>query len=872
MPSATITLANIAALKAFDTSTITEPFSVEILGYYEEGDGGGGLFYWNSNPLTAINNNNGYSPNSQISIIVDPILESLGSGSQLDFQGGGVFTLTANVVKHATTLVGNLTNSSVTNSENAFLRDNSGTVIESDNTNSGRWIFANNEMANQLTFGAKCAKTENDTSRIQAFFDFLASRNIKKAPFASVDFINMDSILLTSPIEIDLQGCTFIGDESDEFFDIQTNNVSIYNGFFGEEDGIGKKRIATFSFWTSPSDYGGHAGLSISNVTYIGKKLSQAIFINAGTSNIQITNSSFIQKNSEYELKDNLDLKTAIYVTGGTESSFEFDINLTISDCYFEGWLDAWSGNGNGYSRNSIFNGNKVFNCQRGLNNYHCRNSIITNNIFEGSIHPISIWRSHQTSGNYFINSKSNSHTIRIEAVSGIFSNNVIKNSLGSGLLLDGGGSDGLISNNFITNCGKSGIIMDAEFQFGGQFKSTIVQNNKIYSCGENGIFGGSYKVGGGDSRFRDVEIKGNYIAGISRKDIRLATTNVTIDSTPTTNGNIVFSYAGNDVTILFEANDSKNTIGTKIMTQINAADLSLFCFFEQQNSKLIFSRKGVNNLTISYTTSGIILTPSNEAIFLVQGDQKYSGIRISTGSTGQIANLFLNDNFIKGNVANQISDSDLEYGIYLNDETATNASSFNVQSNHLIAPIPFMNERVDGNKIFIRNTVSNFSAVSVSNQGNKLVDENLDLLTYKIIYEYEGGDFTLFVADKPSESSGIKLAILGSGSFAKYTRIGNVVTVIIMIKNMDTITNGLDQGNTLRIFGLPYNPDNETYITVFPVAGLSIPGDVIFGEIPTGGNMRIKTRGSVSRDIKVSDVTSGANEICFNFSYLTSN
>ncbi|GAB5407691.1 MAG: hypothetical protein BalsKO_00560 [Balneolaceae bacterium] len=1015
----TITLKTIADLKAYDNSDPSSAEAIEVLGYHEEGDGGGGLYYWNPNPLVQINSINVYPPNSPIDIAVDPILtdissgdviffenganfevkapftkgatsingflnshsvidnesslntkefplaeinnlggyainaqismqvqplakalmvdevlnfenggkftlsssaskgdtwihgeledhavsnnektnertrlstvtinnsngyspfsitidpipESLSSGSTLDFTGGGTFELTANANKGATTLIGNLTEQSVLNDEKAFLSDNGGTIIEPNNTNTGRWIFAHDAMVNQLTFGAKCAKDEDDTVFIQSYFDFLALSKIKSASFAPVDFIEMKSISLISPLEIDLNGCTFIGNEENEFFNIQSNNITLFNGFFGENEGLDKKRLATFSFWDTPNLYGKHSGLAIHNITYTGKKKYPAIFISAGSSNIQISNSNFIQKNTDYEDVSSLESKTAIYIAGGDVSGFEFDINLTINNCYFEGWFDAWSGNGKGYSRNSIFTGNKVFNCQRGLHNYHCRNSVITNNIFDGSIYPIEIWRSHQTSDNYFINSKSSSHTIRIEAINGLFSNNVIKNSLGSGLLLDGGGSIGMVSDNFINNCGRSGIIMDGNFQFGGQFKSTVIQDNKVYNCGEHGIFGGDYDGDGGDSQFRDVEIEGNYIAGVANTDIRLATTNITINGeNPSVNGSIKFIFDGTTVTVYFEVGDTKKAIGKKAMIAINDSDLPIFCFFEETTSDLIFSGKGLNNEVLTITATGISLSTSS-ATFLAPNNQEYSGILISIGTTGRIGNLYLNDNLIKGNVADQINTSDIQYGIYLQDGDTGNSTSFNAQNNQLIAPVPFKceNTNLDCSKIFIRNTVLDFTNVSISENGDIVVTENLDLTTHHIQIQSQVSNFTLKISDATSGNQG-NVVEPGPGSFSKYTKNGSLVTVIITIKNV--VTTSLIQGNTVRLFGLPFNPIEETYITVFPVSGLAIPGDIIFGEIPTGGNMSLKTRGSVSRDIKVSDITSGANEINFNFSYFTS-
>lgn len=114
------TLESITDLRMYNINNSMSLLSAELLGYYQSGDGGGSEFYWESSPAAVINNLSGYSPNSPIDMIVDPVLSEIPIGSILTFENGAYFELAETAMKEATSIKGFLNFSEVIDNESSL--------------------------------------------------------------------------------------------------------------------------------------------------------------------------------------------------------------------------------------------------------------------------------------------------------------------------------------------------------------------------------------------------------------------------------------------------------------------------------------------------------------------------------------------------------------------------------------------------------------------------------------------------------------------------------------------------------------------------------------------------------------------------------
>lgn len=138
-----ITVDTLDDLRALDLDKSVRTIKARTLGHSSVLDGGGGPpFHFDSISQAIINNTGGYATGNGISISVQPLPETILAGQVLEFENGGIFTLTSDAKKGEIVISGDLTGSSVSDGEKSWLEDNNGTVIKPTYTGfdgEGRW-------------------------------------------------------------------------------------------------------------------------------------------------------------------------------------------------------------------------------------------------------------------------------------------------------------------------------------------------------------------------------------------------------------------------------------------------------------------------------------------------------------------------------------------------------------------------------------------------------------------------------------------------------------------------------------------------------------------------------------------------------------
>lgn len=351
------------------------------------------------------------------------------------------------------------------------------------------------EWVSVKDFGAVGDGVTDDTDAIQAAFDSGAGQI--QFPTASYFF---NEITVDNPCIIDFCGSTCLGDDGTDayWFSIQTPNVTIKNGFFGtgtQDKGIvicgtllGTEDVSNFIFMDNSSD------LAITN--------AKGVLVLAGESKqARVLNNNF--KHSGGANTSNRVVRLQLPV--GAVGTDRYD--LKVCGNYFDNYFYAFDNYSTGYCGGLLFDGNTVANCGVGYRGYHIIDATVTNNEFLTNSEPVYVWQSTNCSNNTFRGATGVAAVIS-EANQGIISNNIIKDSDGYGLILDGGADTCLVLGNRISDCGSHGIYINPAYQYGGQVNSLRIEANFIYANVGCGIY-----VDAGDN-IRSLFINANHIGG----------------------------------------------------------------------------------------------------------------------------------------------------------------------------------------------------------------------------------------------------------------------------------------------------------------------------------------------------------------------
>ena len=199
-----ISISSIEDLRQIKINSLKGREVVYVISYYGDGLVGGGEFY--ALKLQAKANGTANIGNG-VSLIVDALPEDLLTGQKLEFDGGGIFTLTADVSKGSTTIVGNLSKANIANDEEAGLLDDNGSVIKptyAEFSGAFRWKRPRvNGISHVSWFGAKGDGVSIDTERIRAAVNFAGE-------FGTVHFGEGKTYLNFGEIEI-LNSQTILG-------------------------------------------------------------------------------------------------------------------------------------------------------------------------------------------------------------------------------------------------------------------------------------------------------------------------------------------------------------------------------------------------------------------------------------------------------------------------------------------------------------------------------------------------------------------------------------------------------------------------------------------------------------------------------------
>ena len=139
---------------------------------------------------------------------------------------------------------------------------------------------------------------------------------------------------------------------------------------------------------------------------------------------------------------------------------------------------------------------------------------------------------------------------------------------------------------------------------------------------------------------------------------------------------------------------------------------------------------------------------------------------------------------------------------------------------------------------------------------------------TSELFSDYEEGDWTPVIADAASAGNE------GTATVdARYTKVGNVVTLVCAINNI--VTTGLTSGNDLFITGLPYTSYNLS--TAGQIAGAVAVNNITFSGYVTAVlpdnqtyiKLRESATGTAGDFVTVGELSSSA-DIYFSHTYLT--
>lgn len=132
------------------------------------------------------------------------------------------------------------------------------------------------------------------------------------------------------------------------------------------------------------------------------------------------------------------------------------------------------------------------------------------------------------------------------------------------------------------------------------------------------------------------------------------------------------------------------------------------------------------------------------------------------------------------------------------------------------------------------------------------------------LLEDYEEGTFTIVVSD--AESGGNTGTF--SSSVANYTKVGNKVTIIFSVININTA--GMTAGNTLKLQGMPFTSNNTSGSYSIGVAvGQNITG---LTNLTTSTAITIRDGTSACQlpEILISEISSGSGDVYGSLTYLT--
>ena len=230
------------------------------------------------------------------------------------------------------------------------------------------------------------------------------------------------------------------------------------------------------------------AGTEIKNTTisscrFTGFEDYSTILLTAWPINLLVTDCIF-DKGSAWD-----GVSDSACVRMGTEAGVtKTGTSIIISNNFMRGYKNLFRGGTTGYMENLVIADNQMQDCGNGLWTYHVTNSTVTGNTIQRAAQYAYIWRSYVCSNNSWWNSTDTTACVIIEVHNGSFTGNKIFNCTGTGLLLDGGGSQGVISNNDFETIGKSGIFVDPDHSYGGNVRNILISNNRVYDAQNNGI------------------------------------------------------------------------------------------------------------------------------------------------------------------------------------------------------------------------------------------------------------------------------------------------------------------------------------------------------------------------------------------------
>jgi hypothetical protein len=348
-------------------------------------------------------------------------------------------------------------------------------------------------VASVIDFGADPSGTNDSTFAVQSALD--TGKNI----YFPQGIYRVTNANVNNPCIIDLNGSSIRGDNgsSNYCFRVNSDHVTIQDGFFGSGvENCGIVRVGnttTYPQYKNFNLFNVYSDLAITNdkgacllSNTVQPSIYQCTFVHSGAANTS---------------------NMAVYVAVPNASDLNNFLNISVTENKFKGYYFALNNFTSGFYSGLLFSNNLVEDCGVGLRTYHAHSCVVSDNVFIKSSDTCYLWQRTIATGNEWRRSQGPA-AVLIEAITGQFSNNVIRETTNIGLIVDGGNSPTLVSSNYFFNCGTHGIYINPAFNFGGQVNSLRIESNFVYGCGGSCIFVEA------DNNIRSLFIKGNHLVG----------------------------------------------------------------------------------------------------------------------------------------------------------------------------------------------------------------------------------------------------------------------------------------------------------------------------------------------------------------------
>lgn len=313
-------------------------------------------------------------------------------------------------------------------------------------------------------------------------------------------------VIVSNELTFDLAGASLLGEttlDAEPWLYLRSSTIEIFGGKFGDGT-VGGKPIVVGDY-ADPQQF--YRDIKIhDNLFNVGALAINKAFISGvgRVFELQVYRNRF---ESASVLSGNI---AAIFMQNSTATidnttqlSWRIENNISVGIPYL------FNNFSSGFAAGVTITNNTIRDGEEALRTYHLYECLVSNNTFVNNSGEMYIWQRSDFTDNVMQDCGDNNYAVKFETpTSTVISGNDIRNSNGSGVLIDGGNADFTFEDNAILKSSASGLVIDPNAGFGGQNIGTVIKGNRITQNFSHGI---SVIV---SAALRSLEIEGNYIAG----------------------------------------------------------------------------------------------------------------------------------------------------------------------------------------------------------------------------------------------------------------------------------------------------------------------------------------------------------------------